>query len=799
MLISQSIPNLVNGVSQQPFTLRLASQAELQENGLSTTAQGLRKRPPTKHIKKILTGSYENAFIHTINRDENERYVVVVANEDLKVFDLLGNEKTVSFPNGKSYLSATNTSTAFRATTVADYTFLVNREKTVLVGSATSPTRPYEAIVNVKAGNYGKDYEIILNDVVVATYTTPDGSQPTHSKLISTDHIAEKLINGSLNAVTGLTDGGLVQNGITSANGWTVTQIGSVIYISRTSADFTIRCEDGFNNGAMLAIKEKIQRFEELPANAGVDGFAVEVIGDDINGFDNFWVEYDSTGTGTWKETIKPGTRLGFINESMPHTLVRNSDGTFTFAPATWTGRTVGTLDSNEDPSFVGRKITDIFFYRNRLGVLADESVIFSEASEFFNFYRTTVTQLLDSDPIDVTVSHTKVSTLQHAIPYNRQLLLFSAQSQFVVEAGDLLTPKTIAIKVATEFEADVGVKPAVIGKNAYFAVTKGDYTGVREYFPVDEVTGVNDSVEVTSHVPSYIPHQTFKIAACLTDDFLAVLSKHERNSIWAYKFYFNNNEKLQSAWSKWTFDAGDKILNADFILSEMVLVIQRSDGVYLESLSVSTSVSDGVEPYIVHLDRKKLVTAAQTTFDGTYTHIPVAYLPGSIAAGKWEAVITELQPKKAGTRVLLESTSTGARIKGNYGDSDMVVGRVYTMRYQFSPITMKQQAGQAIKSDTTGRLQLRTMQVNFADTGYFKAIVTPEGRSPYTYVYTGKNLGNLSSTIGETNLPTGNMKFPILAQNTRVTIELNSDAPLPCSLLSADWEGMYVKRSRGV
>ena len=106
MLISSSIPNLVNGVSQQPFTLRLSSQAELQENGLSTTSQGLKKRPPTKHLKKIISGSLGNAYIHTINRDESERYVVVVTNGDLRVYDLLGNQKTVNFPNGKSYLSA---------------------------------------------------------------------------------------------------------------------------------------------------------------------------------------------------------------------------------------------------------------------------------------------------------------------------------------------------------------------------------------------------------------------------------------------------------------------------------------------------------------------------------------------------------------------------------------------------------------------------------------------------------------------------------------------------------------------
>jgi len=100
-LISSSIPNFVNGVSQQPYTLRLISQGEVQENGLSTVSQGLKKRPPTKHLKKIQSTPLGNCFIHTINRDSAERYITVLTNGDLKVYDINGVEKTVAFHNGK--------------------------------------------------------------------------------------------------------------------------------------------------------------------------------------------------------------------------------------------------------------------------------------------------------------------------------------------------------------------------------------------------------------------------------------------------------------------------------------------------------------------------------------------------------------------------------------------------------------------------------------------------------------------------------------------------------------------------
>lgn len=785
-LISQSIPNLVNGVSQQPFTLRLSSQAELQENGLSTTSQGLRKRPPTKHVKKILSSTITGSYIHTINRDEVERYVVVITNGDLKVFDLAGNEKTVAFPDGKTYLNAATPSASFKAVTVADFTFIVNKTVTITQRTDRSTARPAEALISVKAGNYGKGYKILIDGTVRADYTTPDGSVAAHTANISTDFIATELYND------------LVAWG---GSGFSFARYGSVIHIQKATGDFTIRAEDGFNNGAMTALKDQIQKFADLPANAGVDGFAVEIVGDKNNGFDDFWVEFDSTGTGAWKETIKPNELLGYTYTTMPHTLVREADGTFTFRKATWVDRRKGTILSNPNPSFVTRKITDIFFYRNRLGFLADEGVIFSEAGEFFNFFRNTVTELLDSDAIDVQVSHTKVSSLLHAVPFNRQLLLFSAQTQFVVDSGDLLTPKTISIKQSTEFETNPRTVPVGVGNNIYFAVDKGEFTGIREYYSLDEVTGTNDATEVTAHVPSYIPKNVYKIAAGLNENILAVLSSERRNEAYIYKFFWDNNQKLQSSWSKWVFPAGDLILNADFILSDLFMVIQRTDGVYLEKLSAATGDIGANEPYNVHLDRKVTVAGADVTTDGTNSYIALSALPGALTEGSWEAVVATGQANKAGIRITLtwDAANSRAVMLGDYAGNDLVVGRAYNFKYVLSPITVKVAANNAQKSDTVGRLQLRNIQVNYSETGYLKARVTPSGRSTYEYIFSGKTLGLPSATIGSAELSTGLFKFPILAQNTEVNIELSSDAPTPVSLLSADWEGMYVKRSRSV
>src|SRR5210317_662925 len=129
-LVSRTIPNLVQGVSQQPEVLRLNSQASEQINGFSSVVEGLKKRPNTDYVAKLSATSFGNAYIHTINRDANERYVVAITNGSIAVYDILGNAKTVvNHTSATNYLTSSNPKQDFTCMTVADYTFIVNKNK----------------------------------------------------------------------------------------------------------------------------------------------------------------------------------------------------------------------------------------------------------------------------------------------------------------------------------------------------------------------------------------------------------------------------------------------------------------------------------------------------------------------------------------------------------------------------------------------------------------------------------------------------------------------------------------------
>ena len=94
--------------------------------------------------------------------------------------------------------------------------------------------------------------------------------------------------------------------------------------------------------------------------------------------------------------------------------------------------------------------------------------------SDFFNFFPDTVLTIVDSHPIDVAASHTKVAILKHAVTMGEQLILFSEQTQFILSSSaDNLTPLTANVLVATEFESSDDAPPVGSGSSIYFLTKK--------------------------------------------------------------------------------------------------------------------------------------------------------------------------------------------------------------------------------------------------------------------------------------------------------------------------------------
>lgn len=168
-LVEQDVKTLYQGVSRQPDSVRLPGQVQNAENHeFSVVTGGFGKRPGTIDLG-VVSGisATDSVHIHSYERDINEKYIVLIRSGSIKVLDINGVEKAVSYPDGVSYLTSSDPQWDFHCVTIADYTIIANKAVTVAMGPAGTGTiygpttdwddLPYkgEAIASYLTATYG--------------------------------------------------------------------------------------------------------------------------------------------------------------------------------------------------------------------------------------------------------------------------------------------------------------------------------------------------------------------------------------------------------------------------------------------------------------------------------------------------------------------------------------------------------------------------------------------------------------------------------------------------------------------
>ena len=814
-VISRAIPTLLRGISQSSDALKQPDHADIQDNADSNPVLGLTKRSGLQYVTSLSSSTLGNVHIQTINRDASERYVAIFSNGNVKVYDIDGTEKTVNKPDGTSYLNTSNPRSVMKTVTIADYTFVVNTSISAAMDSTLSGGTGTKAIIFINQATSKTTYSVTIDGVTVTDNTDGDST-------LSTDTVAADL-------KTGL-DAGLT--------GFTIARNGPVLYVKKNdNSDFSIDGSDTQGDTKMTIVKNSVQRFTDLPTVAP-NGYVVEIKGDENTDFDNYYVKFVTNNGGAfeegqWEETVEAGIPFKFDYATMPHVLVRQADGNFRFAKVDgdtytissvdyvlpkWGERTVGDAVSAPDPSFIGNKINNVFFFRNRLGFLAGDNVILSRVSEFFNFFPETVISVLDSEPIDVAASHTKVAILKHAVTMGEQLILFSDQTQFVLtSSADNLTPKTANVIVATEFESSAAAQPVGSGSSIYFLTEKGSFAGIREYIIQGE-SQIRDAANVTIHVPRLIPTNVFKMAVSTNQDILVVLGSDNPNKLYVYRWlYGGDGQKALSAWFTYTINTNRSILNVDFIGTDLFAVIEEANKVTLEKIPFETEFREPNANFEYHLDHK--VTEATTGVSVSYnsgTGLSTFTVPYRLRAnmnivGRYLGTgeTSTFVDAQGNTKTLVSgqvllttnltngSTST-ITATGDFRNSKFIIGEPYEMHYRFSKQRLTEQ-GAGSPEYVGGRLQIHHFYIKYEDAGFFKVEVTPENRDTSIHKFTGRLLGSASASIGQINLDTGTFKVPIMSKSDRVDIDIKNDTFLPTRLASAEFEGVFHIRSRRI
>lgn len=802
MLISQTSPNLIGGISEQPPSLRSSSQCQDSQNTYNSVVSGVKKRTGTTNIAKLTLNS--GSFYYSIERDNLERYILSASPAGIKVWGSDGVERTVSAPSGYSYLAGTS---EYKTLTVSDTTFITNPEKVVSMNSAPVPDTTKTGLIFIRAVDYGVAYTVDLGGVV-ANYTAPTSGS------IGVDSVASSL-SSTLNA---------------NANIDAVFLGGVIKYTVLNGAPSALKTITSRGTDYITGIPGEIENFGDLPA-VGFSGVVVKVNQNPTTDADDFYVKFSADGAGSWEETVKPGLASTINPATMPHTLTRNSNGSFTFQPYTWVPRLVGDEISNPNPSFIGQRISNLFFDRNRIGFLSDVNVIMTESQGLNNFWRTTVSTIVDSDPIDLSVSGTKVDVLKTSVNVKDGVLIFSESSQFLLNVGDsdVLSPETAYLTLVSDYESNTNVDPARVGDGIFFVTRRASNSGVREYV-YTEGSELTESSDITGQVPTLLPNNITDMTGSSTENILLLFSSNTK-TLYAYQFLQSEQRRIISSWSKWNYGGAD-VVYATVLGDYLYLILQRPEGVYLERMSLSPD--NRLSPLKSDLCLDNIGSSSgtvrsfnagtnQTTFTiprditGQVTLVSAVSIPtSSINIGGKLTPVSITQSAGVST----------VRFSGDLTTLDFYYGVPYLFFYEWSIPYLKLPEGEV---DIEGRYQIRNVTVLLENTGdcAFDVIYGADTEKLFNVFIADisdwslvSDMSNLSlsqtttdnlftydldrpfpdySTTTQYNLIDHAMRVPIMSENTGYRLIARSSGYTPVTLVKSQVEALYHKRSRTI
>lgn len=600
-LVQKVTDGMYRGVTTQDPTNRVEGQVEESINVIHSVEKGISRRNPTEILASIpdLPADF---FTHGYERGDGlEEYIIVIADRTIRVFDTLGVERLVNVHyHAQNYLDLVDSTTAqqaFRVITVGDTSFILNREVVPLMSEITDGLsntylkRPFYWAKRSYDNGSGVGYTYHLQGAT----TNPASTTQACTNLAG-------VMGADYNAFGSL----VVYTGLTPPSVW----VGG----------------DSFGDQASETVLGVVRKVSDLPRNMhGTEflGYLIKVEGDAEGGDVPYWVEFKD---GVWKETRAGGLPNTILPQTMPIKLVSLADGTFDATSIDWDLRKVGDETTAPVPSFIGEPIQDLFFFKNRLCLTAGENVVMSKVGKYFDFFPTTITDVLDSDPIDVAVDSNEVAFLNHAVPFNNTVVLLSTGGQFSLQSQKVLSPNDVSIAGTTAYSADKNVRPISLGSSLYFISKTLNGTALKEYF-VDTSGQANTAIDVSAHVSGYIPDSISEMSGNTNQDIIMLLPHGADGELFVYKYYSDGESRIQTAWSKWVF--GGEIHSITLLGNYLYIFIDRGTGIQLERLSYSPD--DGVTSYLDNgtINYESSVTLSQSVLkDGNGKNILSAGMP---------------------------------------------------------------------------------------------------------------------------------------------------------------------------
>jgi len=475
----------------------------------------------------------------------------------------------------------------------------------------------------------------------------------------------------------------------------------------------------------------------------------------------------------------RPLTAAEIAEEYAARVDVVSGGPTFNIDVIDWKPRLSGDEETNPVPSFVGKKLSDVSFHRNRLALLGGENEVLSAAGDFFNFFIEDADNIADADPIDVAMSSDRVTIGDFMVPFRKSMVIFTlAGQQFELNAPEVLTGATASLTASTRYDSIIGVRPAVMGTQVYFPSIAPHGAQIREYL-YDDSALANIAADITAHVEGYIPATVCAMEACPNFNTLYVLPE-DGYHIYAYRAYWRGTEKVQSSWSRIVLDDEDRIVDIAALRNNLYVLAEVGSEYHVLCLPVERESAPTGASFMPLLDNWKLITGTYSAGTGltTFTQgFDDAAVTEIVKGGGWTTT--------AGVALTATKASAGTlTVVGDYSAYPCYVGRPYTMSLTLSRPYQRDQEGGAVLD---AGMMLHVLSLTHNESGPYTVTVAMPGYSNYSESFAPAS--GLTDASGET-------RFWIRGQADDTTVTITASGHTPCTIVCGEWESTFAPRA---
>jgi hypothetical protein len=324
--------------------------------------------------------------------------------------------------------------------------------------------------------------------------------------------------------------------------------------------------QDGGDGSLIRGVANVVAGLEDV-SNVHYAGKVVKVQAPDSG--DSFYlraVPKDSTATGWSEVTWVEGAGVeSTINSAFCYVTVDNgalyiADSATALATVVpgphpeFSKSTVGDLDTNGLPFFIGRKISYMGVFQDRLLIGAGSVMTCSQTSEYLNFFRNSVVTAAADDAFSMQARGIEDDELRFGADYDRDLVIFGVKRQYAVSGRVPLTPTNANFPVISE-HAGAGDTPAKAAGSLIFYAKRGEVSSSVHQIQPGQVVESPESYLASSQLDDYITGDVGELTAIAKPTVLVLRAESSPHSLFLFHYTDLQDGRRQDAWHRWEFD----------------------------------------------------------------------------------------------------------------------------------------------------------------------------------------------------------------------------------------------------